>query len=276
MYEDFIENCWSRSSDISIKKHEKNAKVSNTTGKGMKKFNLKKDEVMVVTIDIDAGAANIPDLYKILSHYECERAQKFLFERDRFTYIITRGLLRIILGTLLHITPCSICFNYGKYGKPVIQFEGEKHIYFNTSHTRGKAIIAVTYISDIGVDIEYIRPLKYGNQILERFFSKEECNEIRSVLPGLQQRVFFTCWTRKEAVIKAVGRGLSMPLRCFTVTCTPDDPPKLLNIKWDREKSSDWNLFDIDVGESYSASLAVRGKKVRLIQVHWPSSDIFI
>jgi len=91
---------------------------------------------------------------------------------------------------------------------------------FNISHSKGFALFAFTLHNQVGIDIEYIRKDFSYEEIAPQFFSKKE-NIVLSALPKERQReAFFTCWTRKEAFIKAVGEGFSFPLDKFDVDIT--------------------------------------------------------
>lgn len=65
----------------------------------------------------------------------------------------------------------------------------------------------------IGVDIEMICPALAGADIAESFFSRREVKQLRSLSGSAQAAAFFSCWTRREAYVKALGLGLSGFLR---------------------------------------------------------------
>ena len=105
---------------------------------------------------------------------------------------------------------------------------GDGTLRFNLAHSHELALYAFTRGREIGVDIEYLRALPDADQIADRFFSARE-NATLQALPASQRRqAFFNCWTRKEAYIKAIGKGLSQPLDQFEVSLAPGDPARLL------------------------------------------------
>jgi 4'-phosphopantetheinyl transferase len=244
-------------------------KGSDSTGKRMSAFELEHNQVLVFEISTVCTEKNVRDLYRTLSPDERKRAEKFLFDRDRTTFILTRGVLRKVLGTLTGTDPTQVAFVYGKHGKPVLQGEIENQIHFNVSHTREKALIAVTCVGEVGIDIEYIRPLTYGARISERFFSEEEIRSLRALPKELQQKAFFTCWARKESFIKAKGGGLTIPLRSFAVSVDPRKPAQLMKTDWDENEACMWSVLDIPIGKNYTAALSVRGKNVCLCRRVW-------
>src|SRR5258708_7381983 len=138
----------------------------------------------------------------LLSQDELNRASRFHFEKDRTAFILARGFLRTMLGRYLDGE--EVHFVYGSYGKPALDRAGPS---FNLSHTNGLVMLGLTLENGIGVDVERIRPIENRDAIAERYFSRSEYGQV------LSDEAFFQCWTRKEAYIKAVGGGLSIPLR---------------------------------------------------------------
>jgi 4'-phosphopantetheinyl transferase len=158
-------------------------------------------------------------LEQMLSHDEIARAERFHFERDRRRFVVGRGLLRAILGRYMGIESERLRFRYGEYGKPYLAEEyGGKALQFNVAHSQDMALYAIARDREVGVDIEYIRPFPNLMQIAEQFFSARENIALQAVPEHLKDEAFFTCWTRKEAYIKARGDGLSLPLDRFDVS----------------------------------------------------------
>ena len=221
-------------------------------------IDLGKNEVLVYQIDTDIDDSYVFPFSKLLTPEELRRAIKFYFERDRKTYILTRGILRTILGSLLRKNPVELLISYSTYGKPfLVSDENTSDIRFNVSHSLDKALIAITKGRDVGVDIEYIRPLRYEDRIQERFFSSKENEALRYLPKDIQHRAFFTCWTRKEAFIKAKGGGLNIPLRQFTVSVDPKEPAQLLLTEWEPNEVSRWKIIDLNIRTGYTAALTV-------------------
>jgi 4'-phosphopantetheinyl transferase len=80
---------------------------------------------------------------------------------------------------------------------------------------------------------------------------------------------FYNCWTRKEAYIKAHGKGLSLPLDSFDVSFAPWEPPRLLITKDEPHERSLWTLLDLKPGFSYVGALAVKGIGCRFGYWEW-------
>ena len=128
---------------------------------------------------------------------------------------------------------------------------------FNLSHSGDFALIAVTQGRKIGVDVERIRQGISSHVIAQQYFSKAEVAELQSLPIDQRESAFFTCWTRKEAYIKAQGLGLALPLESFDVSLTPGQPAILRATRPDEKESTRWTLRSLDVDPNYAGAIAV-------------------
>lgn len=137
---------------------------------------------------------------------------------------------RVLLAYLTAARPSEIQFVEVDHKKPRLMTL-DSSIEFSSGHSGDRGII-VTGPSPLGVDIEALeRPIDYLS-IAEHCFADEEYADIRRFRGNARRMAFFNCWTGKEAYVKAIGVGLSKPLRSFAVQCAPDEPPGL---RWDNE-----------------------------------------
>lgn len=218
-------------------------------------------EVHVWRLALDQPESVIAEFRETLEGHELERAGRFHFEEHRRHFVAGRGGLRYVLARYLNVKPEEFRFSYGNYGKPALVGAGLR---FNMSHSQGVALFAVAADRELGVDVEHIRADFATEDIARRFFSRVEVAAFNALGKEEQVAAFFRCWTRKEAYIKAIGRGLSEPLDAFDVTLSPGEAAALLRA--DRGDASRWAMFDIDAGEDYAAALAVEEpvSKIRL------------
>jgi 4'-phosphopantetheinyl transferase len=145
------------------------------------------------------------ELKKYISHEEKIRAQKFHYEADRETYVTCHALLRLILAKYINTTPLEIRFETGRNNKPGIH---NNLIYFNIAHTRNEFAIAVCNNFHVGIDIESIHQDIDIFSVAKSFFSSKEHDFIFKSDNAEKDR-FFLLWTRKEALLKAIGTGLT-------------------------------------------------------------------
>lgn len=197
-----------------------------------------------------------------MSDDEALRGAQYRFEPDRLRYCISRGLLRVLLGHYLQQPPSALRFTYGPQGKPALAPpSGSRPMYFNVSHSDQLALFTFcTSESAIGVDVERIRELPDCLGIARRFFSAQEYRALVELRPEDQPQGFFNCWTRKEAYVKAIGKGLSQSLDSFEVSLAPGAPAQLHRIGAGQEDAAAWTLHALTPMEDYTGALAVRIK----------------
>ncbi len=148
---------------------------------------------------------------------EWDRASRFKYEKDRNLFITAHGLLRIILGNLLCIPAAQVRFKTGTHGKPALDDTYHNSILFNISHSGSAVAIVLSSQYAVGVDVEYIRPIKDVDSIVRRYFHPQEISYFEGLPDEEKSKGFYQLWTQKEAVIKALGKGLFFPLDRFSV-----------------------------------------------------------
>ena len=217
-------------------------------------------EVHVWRVCLDQDDNTLERFRRTLAPEELDRAGRFRFERLQRHFIAGRGFLRDVLARYLPAKPEELRFSYNDYGKPSLA--GEQGLQFNMSHSHEVGLVAVTRAAAVGVDVEHIRADFASDEIARRFFSRLEVETFNSLPQDEQVAAFFRCWSRKEAYIKAIGKGLSQPLDGFDVTLTPSEPAALLRAGEDDTRT--WSFSDIDVGPDYASALAVEGSNSKI------------
>lgn len=226
---------------------------------------LAADAVHLICVTLTQETATVDALRHILSPDEAERADRFHFERDRRRYTVARGTLRRILGRYLRIAPQDVRFDYGPQGKPSLSAElptapAILDLNFNVSHSHELAVIGVTRTRQLGVDVEHRHRTVEYEQIASHFFSAQEQAELSMLPPSQIAQGFFNCWTRKEAYIKAIGKGLSHPLDKFAVSLAPGQPARLLRVDPDPAEVDRWSLHAPDVHSEYITAIMAEGR----------------
>ncbi len=137
--------------------------------------------------------------------------------------------MRELLAPHLGVRPADVVFCENAFGKPAI--DGGSPIRFNLSTSEDMAVLALSDGGvELGVDIEWVRPLE-NDDLARRYFSRAEQVALAKLPEEDRLRGFFRCWTLKEAVVKAIGEGLSIPLDQFDVSVDGRDPPELLGAR---------------------------------------------
>jgi 4'-phosphopantetheinyl transferase len=221
----------------------------------LQKSELPKDVVHVWAQPLEVPTPVVEFCYEMLSSEERQRAARYRVGRPRTDFILTRGTLRSLIASYLGMTPQGLAFRYSEHGKPLLN--GPFDLRFNVSHTDGLALMALAKGREIGVDVEKITTQPDARKLAERFFSVRERESLKTLSGEDLHAAFFRCWTRKEAYVKAIGEGLSLPLHQFDVSVAADESQALLATRPDPSEASRWTLRDLPAGPGYAAALAV-------------------
>lgn len=232
---------------------------------------LAADEVQVWRFALDQPSEVRTALWHHLSSDERARAQRFHFRKDCDRFIVGRGTLRLILGHFTGQAPESLTLCTTAHGKPRLIDAGTGSLRFNLAHSEGLALVALGRAHEVGVDLEYVRSDIAKDEIAARFFSPRERATLAALPAGQKLQAFFHCWTRKEAYLKAVGKGLSRALDGFDVSLAPGEPPALLEDREDIQAARRWALHHLAPAPGFVGAVAAEGQPWRLRCGEWPS-----
>jgi 4'-phosphopantetheinyl transferase len=165
------------------------------------------EEIEIYPVDVAENFSLVPRFEALLAPDEKERAADFRFDRDRIRFIVMRGMLRLVLSGCLDAAAASIDLEVDEYGKPSVPGELE----FSVSYSGDMGLIVVAG-TPVGVDIEKVDPGKVTAEMVEEVFSQGERESYFGGDEAEDMAAFFRGWVRKEAIAKAVGKGLSCPL----------------------------------------------------------------
>jgi 4'-phosphopantetheinyl transferase len=154
----------------------------------------------------------------LLSEDERARAASFVFSRDRARYIASRCFLRRVLSHYVERPASAIRFSYSSLGKPELALPHDATLHFNLAHAAGLAVVAISRTGTVGVDVEELRTIADAERLATQFFSPDEREFLKAAPEAIRSRTFLSLWTCKEAYLKGIGGGLSLPLDCFSVT----------------------------------------------------------
>lgn len=195
--------------------------------------------------------------HHILSPDEIKRAKRFIDPVICERFIIGRVMLRQVISQYINIPPEDIAFIYGTKGKPHIL---NHPIHFNLSHAHDQLLLAVSLDKVIGVDIEYKRPMDNMATVAQMNFSAYEQSIFFNLPDSQKVDVFYQLWTRKEAYIKAVGDGFSLPLSGFDITL--DDNPRLLHSL--NDDVDRWVFRSLEVENDYAATVCMTAPDTKI------------
>ncbi len=171
-----------------------------------------------------------------------------------------REPLRQILAAYLHRPPSEVRLIAGPHGRPALAGTLAGAIDFNWSHSAGHALVALARGIAPGIDLECDRPLR-ALALARRYFTADEAAWLARQPEARQTAAFLDLWTAKEAVLKALGRGLGFGLDRLTITCEATGP-RLRRLEGDDPDA--WQLHALQLGEGLHATLAWRGGPRRI------------
>lgn len=228
------------------------------------------DEVHVWRVFTETISIQIKNLQEILSADELERAGKFYFEKDQERFIKAHGILRMILSNYVGVEPQHLRFKYSAFGKPMLANNPDnRSICFNLSHSDGVVLYAVTLDHHTGIDVERVQSDIDTEQIAKRFFSSDENNLLDAVPEKERLAMFFKFWTRKEAVIKATGKGISYPMEKLDVSSMQDTFLSTIELIDDTKENLSFSVYDLFPEKGYAAAIAISGNDCKITCRHY-------
>ncbi len=221
-------------------------------------FYLALNEVLVWCTDLRKHYKWIPYLTELLSVKEMDRAAKFRFPEHQDRFITGWGLLRVILSLCLNQPAAKLSFDRGPHGKPFLTGPALPfRLHFNLSHSGDNVLYAVS-LREVGVDLEsHNRNIKFA-ELSERICTLREFAQLWAEPCSLRQAAFFDCWTRKEAILKAIGVGLSGGLNTLEV-CFKGEKRREYRICLEDTDGREWTVLNLPLEDSWSGALAAAG-----------------
>lgn len=198
----------------------------------------------------------------MLSSQELDRGRRFVPPAVRRRFVISHACCRLVLAQHLGVDPQSLVFEQGQFGKP--HLPEYPNLSFNMAHSGEYGLLALNTVGEpLGVDLECLRDGSNFEQLSERYFCRQE-NLVLKHLTGAEfARRFFQFWTRKEAVLKALGTGLRTPLDSFCVPC--QELERAQPLAWiasgypTLEHQPPWHLWELIDQDNCLGSLCLPG-----------------
>jgi 4'-phosphopantetheinyl transferase len=209
-------------------------------------YSLNTNEVIIYTIFLPNFTNLKSDLAMYLNFAELNRAERFHKELDKNRFIICRSILKIILAAHTQLDAKNIHLDYQFNKKPYLASHPSLH--FNISHSEDFAVIAISH-NKVGIDIEYLSEDFNFKELLSDVFKDDEILEIQNATN--KKQAFYTLWTRKEAFVKALGKGIDDDFKfipCLDGEYSLDS--SLL------KNNENWQVCSFDLADQYLAAVA--------------------
>lgn len=225
-----------------------------------------KDDVHVRAVKLAESCPVLPALRRFLSPEEKVRHDRFHSRHDRDQFALGRGGLRVLLARYCRSSPAEVPLRLTPEGKPVLPAGTNPDGWmFNVAHADGLVVWAFARDRLVGIDTEPVRPLAEEAGVVADYFTPAEVEAYRALPEGERTRGFLRAWTRKEAVLKAAGVGLTEGLAHFVVSLGPDEPACVLRGEPGGIDASRWSLHDLKIDPGHITALAVLGSDVRIL-----------
>ena len=212
---------------------------------------------------------------KMLSTEERDRVRSFREAKVRKMFTLAHGVLHALLGRYLGVGASAVSFKYGVHNKPSLE-TCNSTLQFNMSRSDDLAVYAFASDCQLGVDVERIRWIPDLESITRRFFTLEEHSQLCGLDGRDRCQAFFNCWTRKEAYIKAIGDGLSIPLNSFQVSLRPNEPATFRRLLSVSETRRSWRLCHFAPTLEYIGAVAFDGGDRTVRQWSCVSAEDFV
>lgn len=221
-------------------------------------------DVQVWRIPLDPPEERLAACRALLADDERARSDRYHFPADGRRFAVARGALRCILSAITFVAPAALTFDYDAHGKPSLAAgQTTSAVEFNVSHAGDLALVAVSVGRAIGVDVERLRPIEQMDDLVRQTFTAREQAAFALIPLDRRRRAFFEVWTRKEAMLKALGVGLSREPSTIDVWGDPDIQ------LGDPAESALWTVLELDPGMDYVGALAVRARNVTVQTWEW-------
>lgn len=201
-------------------------------------------------------------LERLLSEDEVQRASRLRSVALRHRFVVSRSLLRIVLGRCLDTAPEDLRFGWDVGGKP--HLANDRDVEFNLAHTGDLMLLALTRSMPVGVDVERVRRLNDPVGIARRFFTAREADWLQRRTRDELNRAFFRLWTRKEAVLKAGGEGISSGLESLELLDADGWFSDLVMRQHKDSAATKWSVMELHPAIGFLGALAVPGDAGRV------------
>lgn len=195
----------------------------------------------------------------LLSRDERERASRYASEALKRDFVIGRGLLRYLLAAYLNTGPAQIRFDCGTMGKPSVGFPRVwSQLQFNFSQSGGWAIVGMAVGDPIGVDIERVRAFDDYLDVARANFTDVEFQWLNRQVSSERLAAFYSCWTRKEAVVKADGIGIGYGLDRFEIPFDASRDAGFAEVHDATGRLAGWRVMGFVPLEGFFGAVSVR------------------
>ena len=201
---------------------------------------------------------NLEQYFDLLSESEKFNINKIKIDEVRTRSISSKFITKFILSGYIGVDIQNITFSYNEFGKPeILHSLNPLNLQFNVSHSGDLGIMVVTIGNSVGIDIEKITDLENMDEIINLCFSDQEINFMTGLDKPFKTEIFYKIWTGKEAFVKALGTGLSFPLKNISFRLNDNRTLIIDEIFLQRDPYNNWQVYNFNPGDKYTSTLVV-------------------
>lgn len=217
-------------------------------------------------ISVTSFASRLPTYLETLDKDEIAVAERFKFAELRTRYIISHGILRQLLAERVHEPAVSLRIEKAEFGKPFLPDYSE--LSFNMSHTEDILVIAISSQCQLGVDVECYQARRACAGLVKKCFAPEEADYWHGLESAERSRAFYPFWVKKEALVKAIGKGITLGLDQCVVN--PENLNTFLRVPESGGLADKWQIHSWDLSENITGAVVCDKKNSisRLISLY--------
>ncbi|MGM8363565.1 4'-phosphopantetheinyl transferase family protein [Flavobacterium sp. ARAG 55.4] len=209
------------------------------------KFYLDENAIHIYSIYLPDFTDLKSDLAEYLNSKELYRPNNLYLESD-YKFIVYRSILKIILAAYTKSDAKKMEFDYHLYKKPYLA--STPWLHFNISHSEDYVVIAVSR-RNLGIDIEYISQDFPFTNLISEIFEDKEVTAIHNSKD--KKKMFYSYWTRKEALVKGLGTGINDNFKY--IPCS--DGEHIINAEI-ASTTTNWHICNFNISDHYMGAIA--------------------
>lgn len=218
---------------------------------------LGKNEIHLWRVSLDPPKDMLAFAESALSDVERDRLGFFAFDAVRRNYMVTQGMLRLLLANYLGIAVGEVEMGRHDKGKPFCK--NDPSLFFNVSNSGGLCVFAFSRENEVGIDLEKLRPLDDLDEMITKNFTAKEQAYIRKPGEDALWRFFFF-WTIKESYLKAIGEGMRIEPQKLEFSIQ-QDRIRLLEVNGFTDYDA-WKFKEVKFSPEYVRTLTYMGETV--------------
>ena len=206
----------------------------------------KSDIQVYYTASVLNFTPRLSDYQATLDKDELAIAERFKFAELKTRYIISHGILRQLLAKQVNKSAAEIRIAKTEFGKPFLP--DYPKLSFNMSHSGDILAVAISSKCQLGIDVERYKTRHNWEGLVKKCFAPEEAAYWYNLDKAERNRAFYQFWVKKEALVKAVGKGITLGLELCVVN--PDNTASFLRVPKLGGLADQWQIYTLDIPEN--------------------------